>query len=330
MSKTAASIVFVVFAIATGISAMCDDSGSIVGIDPIEISIWNGPAEGSDKVEAMNLPHLPFEYINPKLSVFLPPEEKRNGSFVLVIPGGGYIYCSANGEGFKIARWFVEHGISAGVVQYRRNMFEMRDPQDKTKKEAIRVYDENVALEDAMRSMRIVRAHADTWKLDRTKIGIIGFSAGGHISATMGVHPGKADPEAADETDRYPARPDFMILAYSLFSMAPPLSGATWRNNLLGKDFDPEKAEYYSCQNYVTPDTPPCFLVCTSDDFTTQDSLTMYQALKAKRVPCELHIFEKGRHGYGMTPRPDRLTLITYWPMLLEAWLKEHEVIPSP
>lgn len=284
----------------------------------LEINVWGGPAPGSDALKG--IPGLPFEYITPKLTVLLPPVDKRNGSLVLVVPGGGYMYCSASGEGFKVADWLLERGVAAAVLQYRRNIF-----QDKDKK-LNRVYDANVALEDAMRSMRIIRSHADEWGIKADKIGVMGFSAGGHIAATMAVHPENGDPAAADPLGKFSTRPDFMVLVYPLTSMAPPWAGACWRDNLLGKDFDPKLAEYYSCQKHVNPGTPPGFIVCAGDDFTVQDSLAMYQAMKAKHVPCELHIFERGGHGYGMT-KPG-LTVTKCWPPLFEEWLKGRGIIP--
>lgn len=289
--------------------------------DPrIEIDIWGGPASGSEAVR--DIPGLPFEYVTPRLTVLLPEPEKRNGSFVLIVPGGGYMYCSAmGGEGFKAAEWLRDRGIGAAVLQYRRNVF-----QDKEKK-LNRIYDANVALEDAVRSMRIVRSHAEEWGIAADRIGVMGFSAGGHIAATMAVHPAAGDPAAADVLDRFPTRPDFMVLAYPLISMAPPWGGAIWRDNLLGKEFDPKLAEYYSCQNYVTPATPPAFIVTAGDDFTVKDSFAMVNAMREKRVPCEFHLFERGGHGYGMT-KPDN-PVTASWPGLLENWLKLRGVIPA-
>jgi acetyl esterase/lipase len=286
----------------------------------LEIDIWGGPAPGSEAVAKMQ--GLPFEYVTPRLTVFLPDQEKRNGTFVLVVPGGGYMYCSARGgEGFKAAEWLRDRGIGAAVVQYRRNIFQDRD------KTMNRVYDANVALEDSERSMRIVHAHAKEWGIDSDRIGIMGFSAGGHIAATMAVHPKPGNPNAGDVLERQPTRPAFMVLAYSLISMAPPLGGAIWRDNLLGKGFDPKRADYYSCQKHVTKNTPPAFIVTAADDFTVEDSLVMVKAMRAKRVPCEYHLFEHGGHGYGMT-KPDN-PVTESWPLLLQNWLTHRGLIPK-
>lgn len=286
----------------------------------IYIDVWGGAAPGSEAAAKMK--GLPFEYVTPRLKVFLPPKEKRNGSFVLVVPGGGYMYCSyMNGEGFKAAEWLRDRGVGAAVLQYRRNIF-----QDKEKK-LNRIYDDNVALEDAMRSMRIIRSHAKEWGIDSERIGAMGFSAGGHITATMAVHPEKGDPSSSDSLRKFSTKPAFIILAYPLISMAPPWGGVRWRDNLLGKDFDPKKAEYYSCQNYVTADTPPAFIVTAGDDFTVKDSLAMLKAMREKRVPCEFHIFECGKHGYGMTKPNNPVT--KFWPALLEEWLKRRGAIPA-
>ena len=300
-------------AVACGAAIACAGEPA-AGVRREEIKIWDGPAPGSGAVA--NIPGLPPEFVTPTLTVLL-PEAKRhnNGAFILIVPGGGYVYCSAVGEGTKVAEWLVSRGIGAGVVRYRRNMFE----DGKTKRQT-RVYDKNVALEDAMRAMRIVRSRASAWGLKAGGVGVMGFSAGGHIAATMAVHPAKGDPSAADALDRFSARPDFAVLAYPLISMAPPWGGACWRDNLLGKNFDPALAEYYSCQKQVTTDTPPCFLVCTADDFTLRDTLAMNQALGEKSVPHELHVFERGGHGYGIS-KPG-LAVTACWPGLLEVWLK--------
>jgi len=284
----------------------------------IEINVWDA-APGSDAVK--DIPGIPFEFVTPKLTVILPPAHRCTGAMILVIPGGGYLYCTADGEGFEVAEQLLARGIAVGVLQYRRNIF-LDENQKRT-----RVYEENVALEDAVRSMRIIRSHAEEWGILPDRIGVMGFSAGGHVAATMSVHPEKGDPDAADPLGKFPTRPDFMILAYPLISMAPPWAGAIWRDNLLGEKFDPESAEYYSCQKHVTAETPPAFIVCCGDDFTVEDSLAMYRAMKAGNVPCELHIFEKGGHGYGMTT-PD-LTVTKYWPELLDVWLKGRGVIPT-
>jgi acetyl esterase/lipase len=153
----------------------------------------------------------------------------------------------------------------------------------------------------------------------------MGFSAGGHVAATLAVHPGACTPSAADALDSFPTQPDFAVLAYPLISMAPPWGGARWRDNLLGTSFDPALAEYYSCQKHVTAETPPCFIVCTADDFTLRDSLAMAQALGEKKIPYELHVFEQGGHGYGMT-KPG-LDVTRFWPDLLHAWLQKRGVL---
>jgi len=316
--KKGIGLFFAVWVAFSASAALVGDPAT--GIRSEEIKIWDGPAPGSEAVT--NIPGLPPEYITPTLTVQLPPVGKHvNGAFILIVPGGGYKYCSAVGEGMKVAEKLLAWGVGAGVLRYRRNMFEHGKPPALT-----RVYEKNVALEDAMRSMRIVRAHAGEWGLKEGGVGIMGFSAGGHISATMAVHPGPADLSATEVLDRFPARPDYVVLAYSLISMAPPWGGACWRDNLLGTPFDPALAEYYSCQKHVTADTPPCFIVCASDDFTLRDSLAMYEALGEKKVPREIHLFERGGHGYGMT-KPG-LAVTAFWPDLLHAWLQGRGVLP--
>ena len=284
-----------------------------IDIQKVEIQVWGGPAPDSAAVK--DIPEISAEFISPKLTVFLPPEEKRNGSAVLIIPGGGYSGCAVGHEGFDIANWMTERGITGCVLQYRRPVFKNK-----------RIYEQNAPGDDALRSMRIIRSNAGEWKLKADKIGVIGFSAGGHLAGTVGTHFDLGDQNASDAIAKISSRPDFMILIYPVIDMSDPnVMHKGSRDNLIGTTPDQKLADYYSCQKNVSANTPPCFLLSTTDDgVKCENSILMYEALKAKKIPCELHIFENGGHGYGMRPGK---TVTKLWPSLLEAWLTSRGAI---
>lgn len=282
----------------------------------VEIQVWDGPAPDSDAAKAVE--GIDADFISPKLTAVLPPEDKRNGAAVLIIPGGGYSGCAFKHEGFDIANWMAERGIVGCVLQYRRPVFKGK-----------RLYGQNAPSDDAFRSMRIIRSNAEAWKLKADKIGVMGFSAGGHLAATVGTHFDKGNPEAADALGKLSSRPDFMALIYPVIDMSDPNVMHTGsRNNLIGDKPEQAMADFHSCQKNVSAETPPCFLLSTTDDgVKCENSLLMYQALKAKKIPCELHIFENGGHGYGMRPGK---TVTKLWPSLLDAWLTTRLAPPPP
>jgi len=276
----------------------------------VEIQIWGGPAPDSDAVK--EIPKIGKEFISPRMTAFLPPVEKRSGAAVLIIPGGGYGKICPIHEGSQIAKWMAQHGIVGCVLEYRRPVFILTNT---------RVYGPNAPSDDAFRAMRIIRSHAAEWKISTDKVGVIGFSAGGHLAATVGTHYDKGDANAADALGKLSSRPDFMMLIYPVIDMSDPAvmhTGSRW--HLMGDKPDQKLADFYSCQKNVTGDTPPCFIVSATDDGEVKcaNSILMYQALKANNVPCELHIFESGGHGYAMLPGK---IVTKLWPPLLEAWL---------
>lgn len=285
----------------------------------IVIQIWNGPAPNSEAVK--NIPRIGKEYISPTLTVFLPSAEKRNGASVLIIPGGGYMGCAIGYEGYDIAKWMVQRGITGCVLHYRRPIFRI-------KKEHIfkRVYDHKVPSDDAFRAMQVIRSKSKEWKLNSNMVGVMGFSAGGHLAATVGTHFDKGYPNAKNKFNKYSTMPNFMILVYPVIDMSDPaFMHIGSKSNLIGRNPTPKIANYYSCQKHIKPDTPPTFLLSTSDDYVnSENSIVMYQALKAKNISCELHIFEKGGHGYSM--RPGKL-VTKLWPTLLNAWLSNRGII---
>jgi acetyl esterase/lipase len=244
---------------------------------------------------------------DPELIVSLAAPEKATAAAVVICPGGGYGRLAIDHEGYDIAHWLNEMGIAGIILKYRL-------PSD-----AI-MTDKSVGpLQDAQEAIRIVRRHAQEWRLDSSKIGIMGFSAGGHLAATASTHYGERVYDVADSTS---ARPDFSILVYPVISLQQPPTHAGSRLNLLGPDPDQAQVDRFSNELQVTADTPPTFLVHSSDDpaVPVANSLLYYQALVRNGVSAELHVYQVGGHGYGLAP--GRPTTESGWPQACQNWLK--------
>jgi len=241
----------------------------------------------------------------PKLTIYKAPADKSNGAAVVVFPGGGYRTLASDHEGKQVAEWLNGIGVSAFVVQYRVG------PR----------YRHPVPLQDAQRAIRLVRALAGEWGIDPRRLGILGFSAGGHLCATAGTHfdAGKAD--AADPVERQGSRPDFLVLGYPVmtFSEAPYIHKGSLEH-LLGPNPDPALVRNLSNETQVTKDTPPTFLVHTNEDtgVPPENSVVFYEALRRAGVPAELHVFAKGGHGLGLGAPGSAFNA---WPDLCAAWM---------
>jgi len=276
------------------------------------IQIWSGTAPGAEKW--LDHKFTDESLVRPTVTVFLPPKEKANGSAVLICPGGGYINCMYTYEGYDIARWFTERGIAGFVLRYRRPVADQGH---------LRLYDHTAPASDVSRAMRLIRARTNEWGVNPHKIGVMGFSAGGHLAATLTVHGHAGEPAAADAIERQSSRPDFAVLIYAVINMNDlTLTHGGSRKNLLGDPADPKLADYYSCELQVTTNTPPAFLLASTDDAAVkvENSIRMYQALIKASVPAELHLFEKGGHGFL---RHKNIPATDYWLSLLDAWLHE-------
>jgi len=244
----------------------------------------------------------------PSLEIFR--AKQPNGTGVLIMPGGGYGSVVIDKEGRDVARWFNSIGVTAAVLKYRL-------PNTVTHR-----FGEEVPLRDAQRALRYVRSKAEDWGLQTDRIGAVGFSAGGHLASTLGTHFDAGAPAATDPVDRVSCRPDFLILGYPVISMAPAITHQGSRNSLLGKDPSEELVRRFSNELQVRSNTPPVFIFCAADDggVNPENSIRFYQAARAAGVSAELHIFEKGGHGFGL--RPERRAGRT-WPGLCESWLQE-------
>jgi enterochelin esterase family protein len=241
----------------------------------------------------------------PSLTVYLPPAEKVNGAAAVVCPGGGYQHLALGHEGRDIADWLNKLGVTAFVLQYRIA------PR----------YHHPAPLQDAQRALRMVRARASEWHIDPKRVGIWGFSAGGHLASTAATHFDVGKPDADDPIERAGCRPDFAILCYPVITMGPGPTHRGSEANLLGKNPDPKLIEFLSNDKQVTPQTPPTFLFHTDADagVPPENSVLFYLALRRAKVPAELHIYEKGKHGVGLAPTDP---VLSSWPDRLAAWLK--------
>jgi acetyl esterase/lipase len=247
----------------------------------------------------------------PTLTILPAPPDKASGAAVVICPGGGYGAVMMTYEGVDVGRWFNTIGVSAFVLNYRHSG---------------RGYQHPAPLEDAQRAIRTVRARATEWKLDPKRIGILGFSAGGHLASTAGTHFDDGRLTADDPIERVGCRPDFLVLIYPVITFSPPYTHAGSVRNLLGEKPDPQLAENLSNEKQVTARTPPTFLVASSADdvVPAENSVQFYLALRQAKVPAELHVFERGRHGFGMAQSDPA---VGTWTRLCAEWLKSHGIV---
>jgi acetyl esterase/lipase len=243
----------------------------------------------------------------PTLTVYLPPADKAAGAAVVVCPGGGYGALALDHEGKQVAQWLNSCGIAAFVLKYRHHGTGYEHP---------------APLLDAQRAIRMVRSRAEVWQVAPARIGILGFSAGGHLASTAGTHfdAGKAD--AADPIDRISCRPDIMVLIYPVISLAEPFTHVGSRENLLGSSPDPKLVESLSNEKQVTPETPPTFLVHTDEDklVPVENSIYFYLALRKAKVPAEMHVYAKGAHVFGLGQNGEPMAT---WPARCVDWMRQ-------
>ncbi|MBK9390126.1 MAG: alpha/beta hydrolase [Bacteroidetes bacterium] len=245
----------------------------------------------------------------PDIAVYLPSKKMATGQAVIICPGGGYHILAYDYEGSDVARYLNSIGVAGIVLKYRLPVYGNCEVPHKT------------PLMDAQRAMRLVRNNAANWNIDPGKIGIMGFSAGGHLASTLGTHFDYGNKSAADSVERMSCRPDFMILMYPVITFTDPSMHKGSREALLGKDPDPELVKYYSNELQVKTDTPPAILILADDDkaVPSENSILMYRALQAKGIPSELHIVSEGGHGYGLSTKNEH---IGSWTNNVKLWLE--------
>lgn len=246
----------------------------------------------------------------PDIAVYLPDKGNNTGKGVLIFPGGGYRILAYDWEGTDIAKWLNSKGIAAFVVKYRL-------PDSKSLVNA-----HEVPLIDAQRAMRLVRGTHEKWNVNPEGIGIIGFSAGGHLAATLGTLFDQTTYEAADKLDNLSARPDFMVLMYPVISFKSNTVHQGSREALLGKVPDSVLVNRYSAELQIRADSPPALLVHATDDTAVpvENSLLFYKGLKDKGVSATLHVYAKGGHGFSLAKENPYLNS---WTELVIRWLGE-------
>ena len=246
----------------------------------------------------------------PTLEVFLPSKESANGTAVIICPGGGYGRVVYQKEGPDVAKEFIKHGVTAFVLKYRL-------PSDSV------MSDKSIGpLQDAQQAIKIVRERSKEWNIDTNKIGIMGFSAGGHLASSAATHfetpliPNKANTSL---------RPDFLILVYPVISMTDQLTHLGSRENLLGKDPTEEKIKYFSNELQITEETPPTYLTHSGDDSVVDvdNSIVFYNALRHNDVPAEMHLYPKGNHGFVFNVPSE------VWMSPLFVWMKTNDWIKN-
>jgi acetyl esterase/lipase len=248
----------------------------------------------------------------PAISIY-PVARTPSGTVIIIAPGGGYQNLAMDHEGRQVAAFFNSMGVTAAILRYRLG------PR----------YHHPIELGDAQRAIRLVRSRAEELGVLRNRIGMMGFSAGGHLTATAGTHFDEGKRDAADPIDRLSSRPDFLILGYPVISTDAAIAHAGSVKNLLGESPDPKLLEDLSNDLRVTPQTPPTFLFHTTADTAVpaENSVRFYLALKKAGVPAELHIFENGPHGVGLALNDPSHSA---WPTLLMNWLRARGLLTKP
>ncbi len=273
--------------------------------EPAALPLWPGRAPGAVGDSAVD---------RPTITPYLLAAGTGSGTAVVIFPGGGYSHLAVEKEGTRFARWLNGLGVAAFVVQYRLGP-RYRDP---------------AMLEDAQRAIRTVRARAAEWRVDTSRVGIMGSSAGGHLASSAATHGDAGNPSSADPIERLSSKPNFAVLLYPVITMRGPSTHPGSRRMLLGQNPDSAAVDRMSSELHVARDTPPTFLVATTDDATVpvENSLMYYRALHEAGVPVEMHLFETGSHGFGLA---ESNPLLSIWPKLCEDWLRQRGLLtPHP
>jgi len=274
--------------------------------EPEELLLWSSDAPHAGGQEAADQPRLHLYRV----------EADQPTPAIVILPGGGYGNLALGHEGQEIAAFFNRLGITAAVCIYRH----------RGRGNGGAGYGHPVPMLDAQRALRTVRAASERWNIDPTRVGVIGFSAGGHLASTVSTHFDAGDPQAADPIDRVSCRPDFAILGYPVIALDQPHTHRGSQRNLLGDNPDPELLKSLSNEQAVTDQTPPTFLFHTAEDqaVSAENSLQYFSALLRAGVAGELHVFEKGRHGIGLAADHGAASA---WPRLCARWLQTQGVI---
>jgi acetyl esterase/lipase len=282
-------------------SGVAGISAPAMAAEAVPLKLWKDGAPGTPKTSAADEPVL----------LVSKPSSNANSTGIIVIPGGGYGGLAMDHEGAQIAEWLNSLGVTAFVLKYRMHGTGHMHP---------------VPMMDGQRAIRTVRARAKEWGVDPARVGVLGFSAGGHLASTLGTHYDAGSAENPDVIERVSSRPDFLLLCYPVISLTQPYTHTGSRDNLLGKNPDPALLHSLSNETQVTENTPPTFIFQTSEDkgVPAENCIAFYLALHKAGVPAEMHIFETGRHGLGLakdTPGTKE------WPRLCQNWLTAHGLL---
>jgi len=271
--------------------------------EPLIVRLWEGAAPGAQGTADVDVPTL----------TYYAPNGRGSSTAVIVAPGGSYTSLAMNHEGRQVANWLNSQGVAAFVLKYRLG------PR----------YRHPIELGDAQRAIRLVRARAAEFGVSADRIGMMGFSAGGHLASTAGTKFDAGSAGAADPVDRVSSRPDFLVLAYPVVVSAAPYAHQGSFRNLLGESPTPALRDDLSNDRHVTRETPPTFLFHTNADtgVPAENSVSFYLALRKAGVPAELHVFEPGPHGVGLGMTHPALAA---WPALLSTWLRERGLLTAP
>ena len=267
-------------------------------IAPTTMLLWPGGAPGALGNEVKD---------KPTITVYLPTRESARGAAVVVCPGGGYGHLAMDHEGVQIANWLNSFGVAGVVLNYRHKG---------------KGYGYPAPLDDAQRAMRLVRSNAASWEIETDKIGVLGFSAGGHLASTVTTLFNREYGKAGDELDKFSSRPDFSVLCYPVISTTEWYTHQGSKRNLLGSKPDEDIVKRMSTELQVTDKTPPTFLLHANDDAGVypENSIAFYTALRKAKVKTELHIYEKGGHGFGLGKGKGP---VEGWPDVCQDWILE-------
>lgn len=262
--------------------------------------------ETAKKIKKVGVPEIWYYPASRKTSAKL--------SAILIVPGGGYTTLAFDHEGIKVAQWLNQLGISAFVLMYRLPYWESEPCKSK------------VALMDATRAMRIIRHNATLWNLEISKIGVLGFSAGGHLAATLSTQFDLGNTAAENQFDKFSSRPDFSILVYPVISMLNGLTHMGSRKSLLGDIPTKEELNLYSNELQVKSNTPPTLLIHAKDDSVVvpENSIQYHKALQKNKIPTTLHLMEAGGHGFGIK---NARAPTNSWLKITEEWLQEQKFL---
>lgn len=274
---------------------------------PQTVRLWDAEAPNAVGSEEKDI---------PTAIVYLPSEVKEPTGAIVIFPGGGYGHLAIDHEGHEIAAWANRMGLAGIIVSYRHRK---------------RGYGHPNPMLDAQRAIRMTRRRAKEWNIDPQRVGVLGFSAGGHLTTTVLTHFDAGKPDAADPVERMSCRPDFGVVCYAVIALDEPYTHRGSQRNLLGDNLpdDPTSKSLIrslSNEKQVTEATPPCFVWHTAEDkvVPAENSLRFYSALVEHGVPSELHIFPSGRHGIGLGAKIEGAN---QWPQLCQHWLTRLDVI---